>query len=102
MRGIQNAIFEAILIKPTDLDQTVAQTRPDELPQSPTGSAKGSAGRCFGTPVFLTNGKTWKRQRAYHLILRFEGGPLAKHFPAILGRGQRAAAARLAPMMANP
>jgi cytochrome P450 len=80
MAEFKTPFFRSYLINQPDLIKTVLKERPDDFPKS---DRIGEGLRpLLGNSVFLTNGKTWKRQRRI-IDPAFEGGRLRDSFPAM-------------------
>ncbi|NOR32813.1 MAG: cytochrome P450 [Sulfitobacter sp.] len=93
MAEFKTPFFRSYLINQPDLIKTVLKERPDDFPKS---YRIGEGLRpLLGNSVFLTNGKTWKRQRRI-IDPAFEGGRLRGSFPAMWDAAE-AMAKRLEP-----
>ncbi|MEM5519003.1 cytochrome P450 [Sulfitobacter sp. AS59] len=93
MAEFKTPFFRSYLINQPDLIKTVLKDRPDDFPKS---NRIGEGLRpLLGNSVFLTNGKTWKRQRRI-IDPAFEGGRLRGSFPAMWDAAE-AMAERLEP-----
>jgi cytochrome P450 len=93
MAEFKTPFFRSYLINQPDLIKTVLKERPDDFPKS---DRIGEGLRpLLGNSVFLTNGKTWKRQRRI-IDPAFEGGRLRGSFPAMWDAAE-AMAKRLEP-----
>jgi cytochrome P450 len=93
MAEFKTPFFRSYLINQPDLIKTVLKDRPDDFPKS---NRIGEGLRpLLGNSVFLTNGKTWKRQRRI-IDPAFEGGRLRGSFPAMWDAAE-AMAKRLEP-----
>ena len=91
MAEFRTPFFRSYLINQPDLVELVLKQRPMDFPKS--GRVGEGLRPLLGNSVFLTNGKTWARQRRI-IDPAFEGGRLRDTFPAMVAAGQ-AAAARL-------
>jgi cytochrome P450 len=89
MAEFRTPFFRSYLINQPDLIATVLKQRPDAFPKS---DRIGEGLRpLLGNSVFLTNGKTWKRQRRI-IDPAFEGGRLRDTFPAMWDAAKAACA----------
>ncbi|MEM9967825.1 MAG: cytochrome P450 [Pseudomonadota bacterium] len=80
MAEFKTPFFRSYLMNQPDLVKTILKDRPDDFPKS---DRIGEGLRpLLGNSVFLTNGKTWKRQRRI-IDPAFEGGRLREIFPAM-------------------
>ncbi len=91
MAEFRTPFFRSYLINQPELVQRVLKERPDDFPKS-TRVNEGLR-PLLGNSVFVTNGKTWKRQRRI-IDPAFEGGRLRETFAAMWDASE-AAAARL-------
>ena len=86
MAEFKTLFFRSYMTNDPSLIKRVLQERPDDFPKS---DRIGGAGLrpLLGNSVFLTNGKTWKRQRRI-IDPAFEGGRLRDTFPAMWAAGE--------------
>lgn len=88
MAEFRTPFFRSFLINQPELVKEVLKDRPEDFPKS---DRVGEGLRpLLGNSVFLTNGKTWSRQRRI-IDPAFEGGRLRETFPAMWDASQAAA-----------
>ena len=85
MAEFKTPFFRSYMINDPSLIKRVLQERPDDFPKSDRIGA--GLRPLLGNSVFLTNGKTWKRQRRI-IDPAFEGGRLRDTFPAMWAAGE--------------
>ncbi len=85
MAEFRTPFFRSYLVNQPELIDLVLKQRPDDFPKS----SRISEGLrpLLGNSVFLTNGKTWKRQRRI-IDPAFEGGRLKDTIPAMLAAAE--------------
>lgn len=87
MAAFRTPFFHSYLVNDPSLIQLVLQERPQDFPKSDRIGA--GLRPLLGNSVFLTNGKTWERQRRI-IDPAFAGGRLQDIFPAIMAAGDSA------------
>ena len=92
MAVFKTPFFRSYLINDPALIRLVLQERPENFPKSERISA--GLRPLLGNSIFLTNGKTWKKQRRI-IDPAFEGGRLRDTFEAMWAAGE-ASVARMA------
>ena len=80
MAEFRTPFFRSYLVNQPELVKTVLKDRPQDFPKSDRISE--GLRPLLGNSVFLTNGKTWERQRRI-IDPAFEGGRLRETFPAM-------------------
>lgn len=80
MAEFRTPFFRSFMINQPALIRTVLHGRPDDFPKS--NRVREGLAPLLGNSVFVTNGKTWKRQRRI-IDPAFEGGRLRETFPAM-------------------
>ncbi|WP_171121367.1 MULTISPECIES: cytochrome P450 [unclassified Ruegeria] len=94
MAEFRTPFFRSYLINQPELVDKVLKKQPDQFPKSERISE--GLRPLLGNSVFLTNGKTWKRQRRI-IDPAFDGGRLKDTYPAMLDAAN-AAVERLRPL----
>ncbi|MGI9369326.1 MAG: cytochrome P450, partial [Ruegeria sp.] len=85
MAEFRTPFFRSYLTNQPELIDTVLKKRPHDFPKS--DRIREGLKPLLGESVFLTNGKTWKRQRRI-IDPSFEGGRLKDTFPAMLAASE--------------
>jgi len=85
MAEFRTPFFRSYMVNDPALIKTVLNERPDDFPKSDRIGA--GLRPLLGNSVFLTNGKTWKRQRRI-IDPAFEGGRLRDTYLAMWAAGQ--------------
>ncbi|MEM9708535.1 MAG: cytochrome P450 [Pseudomonadota bacterium] len=88
MAEFRAPFLRSVLINDPGLIREVLVERPEAFPKS--GRVTRGLSRLLGNSVFVTNGKTWARQR--EIVNRtFDGPEIRRVFPALLAAGEAAA-----------